>query len=598
MTSKQSIGQALGYGAPPVSCSQGFGSQRPKFLYRPKGKSADHDVLSVLITISALLVILLAAFGPFTQQAIRSFVCRVQVLPNNQASIPIAHYLNSTDVASVICDEDGCTLDLTLGISMKSAILGAMTAKEDGTNKLEFTCPTGDCEFKAGPTDSAYTSIGLCNECFDITSLVREWPGQDDTDMQRAQLNLTLEGMMTAQTSISSPYWLSSITSDDFVWLDNELGNFTQNITYLTYTWAPCTTNQTHPVFGGEEDSASEWFDNWICPISSYPSIPHMREDLAVLAVNCTFYPCMRSYVARVETGILRETPVSQVRMTHAVNEAVPISDPRVLIEPCFVEGQPYSHFNISLVPNMAGRNLTTVWTPQGELEAPVECVYRISYATIRSLSHYFQTELFGNTHCGWVAYYDSHNLGWITCPSEAWWLESLYNRGFATFESVNSLVQNISLAVSNQMRAKGTNANWTAPEFATGTMWNSTVCTRVDWAWMALPASLELITLVLLVTVITMSLRDHGKHPIWKSSTLPLVFHGLRDIKDASGNSEPPLSGATSPTPFPIDLAGMEKISKDLAVRLSTELGSSGFVVDQTSIHRRKSDTRHEAAP
>lgn len=536
--------------------------------------------------VAAILVILLAAFGPFTQQAIRSIVCRVQVVPRNDVSVPVAHYLNSFDDAQSTAMTYTGRVNFRLGNLMKSAILNAMTAKDDGTNKLDFSCPTGDCTFELDPTGSAYSSIGLCKECVDITSLVREWPGQNETTHG---LNLTIEGMMTAQNSIAtspSGYW-SSITSQDpttFTVIAQDFGR--QNITYLTYTWAPCTMNETDPV------------SDWNCPTSKYPNTPHMGGTQGVLAVNCTFYPCIRSYNALIGTGVLRETPVSQIRME--VNESLlryPESifqDPGAILEPCFVDGQPYDRYNISRVPKITGRNFTTLWTPQGTLQAPAECVYRMSFAISQALSHYLRVDLFGNNKCWWVPQVDGVNLSWVACPSEAWWLESLYNRGFATFESVDSLLQNMSLAASNQMRADGTNADWTAPEFASGTMWNSTVCTQVEWAWMAFPAALELTTLVLLVTVIVMSLRDHGRRPIWKSSTLPLVFHGIRDDKETLSTPGTVVSNADSAIARPIDLAGMEKISKGLPVRLSTKFGSSGFIVDNTdALPRRSSKTQ-----
>ncbi|KAI7775159.1 uncharacterized protein LA080_007302 [Diaporthe eres] len=452
-----------------------------------------------LLMVAALLVILLAAIGPFTKLAIRSIVCRVQVATSNDVSVPVAHYLNSVDDAHVTADHG--PVNFRLGNSMKSAILEALIAKDDGANKLDFSCPTGDCTFKLDPTGSAYSSIGLCKECVDITSLVREWPGQNETTVKGNGLNLTIEGMVSAQNSIatSSPGYWSSITSQE----SNIEINFGQ-------------------------DSGSQ---------------------------NIT-------YNAQIGTGVLRETPVSQIRMK--VNESL-FQDPGALLEPCFVDGQPYDRYNISRVPNIPGRNFTTLWTPQSTLQAPAECVYRISYNISQALSQYFRSDFFGNNQCFWDSQNYSNNHSWVACPSEAWWLDSLFNRGFATFDSVDSLLQNMSLAASNQMRAHGTNADWTAPEFASGTMWNSTVCTQVEWGWMAFPAALEVTTLVLLVTVIVMSLRDHGRRPVWKSSTLPLVFHGIRDNKETLGTPGTVVSLADPAIARPIDLAGMDKISKGL---------------------------------
>lgn len=149
----------------------------------------------------------------------------------------------------------------------------------------------------------------------------------------------------------------------------------------------------------------------------------------------------IRSYDARIGTGTLKATPVSQIRMK--VNNSL-IQDPGALLEPCFVNGQPYDRNNISRVPDITGRNYSTVWTRQGALQAPAECVYRMSFKISQALSQYFRLDFFREQPCWWDSQNYSNNLSWVSCTSEAWWLDSLYNRGFATFESVDSLAEHI----------------------------------------------------------------------------------------------------------------------------------------------------------
>lgn len=71
--------------------------------------------------VAALLVIFIAAFGPFTQHAIRSVVCRVQVTHSNEVSIPVAHYLNSLDDAQLTAPLPSGRVNLRLGHLMKSS---------------------------------------------------------------------------------------------------------------------------------------------------------------------------------------------------------------------------------------------------------------------------------------------------------------------------------------------------------------------------------------------------------------------------------------------------------------------------------------------
>lgn len=531
--------------------------------------------------ISALLVILSAASSAFTQQAIRTSVCRVPIDTGEEATIPVAHYLNSVDAAVIYADH-GFT-DYHLGNSMRSELISALTVGDDGTNKLDFKCSTGDCSFETDPVGAAYSSIGLCKQCRDITSSIREWPGKNTTTTAYYYkgLNLTIEGMITEQNSISLQpgdwAYSSSITSDpgkDGVEMSEDSGSL--NITYLTYTWAQCTINQT----------LTEGFYVWNCPKSDYPKIPDMVGTEGVLGVNCTFFPCIRSYSSRVENGILKETPISETRMKANMSA---VEDPGALLEPCFINNQSYDRSNISQVPRTTGRNFTTLWTPKGSIEAPADCVYRMSYEISQALRQHLQDNFFGNNHC---QRHDRslYNLSRVSCPSEAWWLDSLYSQGFATFETVDNLLQNMSIAVSNRMRNLGTNSDWTAAEFATGKVWSSSVCTHVNWGWIAFPAALELITLGLLVLVVISTWKEQER-PIWKSSILPLVFHGLRHEDQTSGSSI--LSNPREDTTLaPVDLASMEKVARDLPVRLVTTVGSSGFVVNSGIPEQLKGQT------
>lgn len=61
------------------------------------------------------------------------------------------------------------------------------------------------------------------------------------------------------------------------------------------------------------------------------------------------------------------------------------------------------------------------------------------------------------------------------------------------------------------------------------GVAWETTVCTYVEWPWIALPAMLTTATAVLLAGVVGKSWRYRASRPVWKSSILPLLFHGPR---------------------------------------------------------------------
>ena len=96
---------------------------------------------------------------------------------------------------------------------------------------------------------------------------------------------------------------------------------------------------------------------------------------------------------------------------------------------------------------------------------------------------------------------------------------------------------------------------NYSAPAVR-GDSWQTEVCIRVSWPWLSCPAVLLLATIVLLCSTIVHTMQ-HAAQPIWKSSPLPLLFHGLGgELREQALNVY-----ATEQ---------MEQTSKDWQVRLS----------------------------
>ncbi|ORY63262.1 uncharacterized protein BCR38DRAFT_436349 [Pseudomassariella vexata] len=532
------------------------------------------------VMIAAFVVVVSGAFGSFTQQAIRTSLCKVPVLGYN-ATVPVAHYVDSVEDAYVF--QSHGPVSFQLGNPMKSALVNALTTADDGTSRLNFNCPTGDCTFPDQGEGLSYSSIGMCNECVDITSSVRQWPGQNASYIDQMGLNLTITGMNNNQSIAAAftGYW-SSITAEqptyESLWGEDSTS---QRVTYLTFTWAPCTINETDPVAGGDRNSGL--FYNWICPKSDYPYIPDMENSLAVLAVNCTFYPCLRNYKARVTNGILQETTVSHIRMKG--NSSL-FDNPSALKEPCFIDGLRYDAKNISEVPNINERNFTSIWKSGEVVEAPTECVYRLSSVLAQGITQYMRDRFF-EAQCWWDSNNYSSNLSHVSCPDEAWWLDALFKKGFATFDTVDSLMRNVSVVATNRLRTVGIDGNWRAPEYALGTVWNQTVCTNVDWRWIVLPVSLEFLTFCVLVVVVGLSWQERETRPVWKSSVLPLLFHGLKTDEQRTTFADTTSRGEESDAPT--QLRPMQDRAQTMAVRLITEPGSSGFLVEGALLGKEK---------
>ena len=84
----------------------------------------------------------------------------------------------------------------------------------------------------------------------------------------------------------------------------------------------------------------------------------------------------------------------------------------------------------------------------------------------------------------------------------------------------------------------------------------------HVQWGWLALPTSLVILAPILqLVTMVRTNRRDT---PVWKSSTLALVFHG-REVQEGLAHHLAPPRGSG----IPDDMAGMEDVAAGIKVRL-----------------------------
>lgn len=91
----------------------------------------------------------------------------------------------------------------------------------------------------------------------------------------------------------------------------------------------------------------------------------------------------------------------------------------------------------------------------------------------------------------------------------------------------------------------------------------------HVQWAWLTLPSVLLILALIL--QIVTMMRTSRRKTPLWKSSALPLFFHG-RAVQEGMNSTRGD------------DLAGME----DLAGRMKVRLENTGRCWRLTEEKRR----------
>jgi hypothetical protein len=266
--------------------------------------------------------------------------------------------------------------------------------------------------------------------------------------------------------------------------------------------------------------------------------------------------------------------------------EGYPITDSMVWL--------PYDH-NIDPSTGMWELNATYGTNQSATDIVPPKCLYEFFFLAMTSINQYLQSQIFNGT----VTAYGSDGNGAYTSTNPV--VAAIYNGGNISYPHVESMFENISLAMTSYIR-QNSNATYLAryfqvsntsisfdPNFlAQGTILQQDTCVEVRWPWLILPGTLAVLTaLFLCATIIETSLARPGtgslkdvpaaeggprggmlprrRAAVWKESLLPLLYHGL----DENLVAEHDLSNLT-----PID--ELEKWAKTLNVRMDN--GDKGW--------------------
>ncbi|KAI1196960.1 hypothetical protein F5X97DRAFT_324884 [Nemania serpens] len=463
-----------------------------------------------MASFGALLVVSSLAIGPFTQQAIRTTVCQLPMITDIQKpSIQAAHYVDQSDWFV-----GGHSLPAPYIITpMKGAIINGLTTSDPTNGFVGFDCPSGDCTFPSydGVTHS---SIGFCSRCTDITASIRErYVNPNKTVTRSGGYAFELPDGASIN-NFEQGSWMQAVSHS---------GEYSaqQDMSFLTFSFEGCS----------KSINATTGYTQYRCE-RNHANLPHLSRGLNILAANCSLFPCLRNYEGSVVNGALNEHVVSVVS-TNISNLAGPyrsIADDRPVIKsPCLVDGQPFDATNFSSVPPAPGRNFT--WAIQNErnITAPMECAYTMPWALNFGIVDFLSTSLNGTCLYEWLSSSDL-DPSIINCDVEGgnWLLSDFYAGGNATLGTVSGILDNVATSITNRMRLTGLGPDGKSPGVILGDALRTSVCTRVNWGWVALPAALTGLVLLLLGTAITQSWRDSDGRPVWKSSLLPLLFHGL----------------------------------------------------------------------
>jgi hypothetical protein len=95
----------------------------------------------------------------------------------------------------------------------------------------------------------------------------------------------------------------------------------------------------------------------------------------------------------------------------------------------------------------------------------------------------------------------------------------------FASGQDVISTLANITASMTNKIPLSGSGLS------AQGIVWQQQSIITIQFAWLALPLVLILLSAILLVSTVLMA--RSSAVPVWKSSPLPFLYHGIREWDD-----------------------------------------------------------------
>jgi hypothetical protein len=221
-------------------------------------------------------------------------------------------------------------------------------------------------------------------------------------------------------------------------------------------------------------------FDNAGPVISNFSSIIFSDNDPVVSALDCILYFCAKIYHSSVVRGAFHETTEATVHADSVQNDD----------------------------SGLGGSNLT-VTVPPSLLSSAKRETFVVQEATADALTIYLQQLLAGEAHTQDYVLFGSPVVGYSTDV-----IQALY-----TNNDINQTMTNLATAMGNHIRLKGAS-------YASGTTDAMVTFIHVRWLWLILPFSLEALTLVTLIgTIILSAVRTV---PIWKSSALAPMFHGV----------------------------------------------------------------------
>lgn len=263
------------------------------------------------------------------------------------------------------------------------------------------------------------------------------------------------------------------------------------------------------------------------------------------MAVRCGLTPCVKTYGANVTNSIYKETEIDSTPLRSMFAEdrnfGIPargfsLATDRTLRDGAWTDCNPTrdrtddntvevfalnktTSINPGAIP--PGADTSTVWYPP-------DCVWYYGASGRAAAQRMLRDLLAGSDN--------KFEMIGGTVAQGPTWLQVLYHNATATPATVDAFVGGLALSMSAQIRARS--ADPPGMRAARGEVWEEQTCIEVRWGFIGFLALLLVLELVFCAATLV-AWRVSGWRKGWKSSALPLLYHGLDEASEA-GYADP----------------------------------------------------------
>ena len=456
---------------------------------------------ALLPCLGAAITICALAIDPFTQQIIQYYSC---LEPGND--LAQIRRSNNYTLAGVNANDYQYDLD---GPMTATLYEGLLNPPANATSSISTLCPTGNCTFSHSD-GITYHSIAMCVEITDISNKIKGPSGESSDSLD---WTYTLPSGLTTGGPQDSGVVMTTIT------VPTTGGSIADSLDLPLFEFQALVLNFTG---ASGDDVPPAW------------------------AYNAKLHPCIKAYgSSKIVKSVLKEDVVSSVHL------------------PFVSETEQNAYFSLAgNFPARADVDCSAVKTPQGKKtvrtytasngqhildnyeygrNAPHQyydpaCTYQFGAGPTDAIPPILEG-FFGEKWSESSSIYaqpQPNNLTWegygqYTVNGDIW-LQNLYANGTSNLSSVMKTMQGLANAMTAAMRSRGEG------DAAEGTAYVTQTCVRVEWGWLALDATLVVLTFVFLAATVWQSRRAMGAgsstagrvRGAWKSSSLPLLWSGL----------------------------------------------------------------------